>query len=434
MAESASSDERVREGDAALARGAWAEARAIFEQELEAHETVDALEGLSWAAWWVEDVPTCLEARERAYRLSRREGDTRRAAMLALWIADDHLILRGERAIANGWFQRAARLLEGLEPCPEHGWLDALLGYVATRRRRSVEGEGPRGPGARARPPARRGLARDVRARGRGPGAGERRRGRGRHALPRRSHRRRAGGRVRGDRAGGVDLLLPAQCVRAGARLRARCGVVRQGRGVQPQDEDELRHARLPGPLRRRPDLAGPLARGRAVADRGDGARRRAALLERAGDRAARRSAPPPGPLRRGRGAPPQSRGQRARPGGDGRARPRPGRCLDGRRSARAGASPHAGAEQDAAGGPAGGDGEGEGRDRRGRGGRCAPRGAALDRGGGGDASATRLGEPLRRARRGGRRRPRDGAREARGRRRAVRRERRVLRARAGAA
>ena len=132
MAEIASSAERVREGGAALARGAWAEARAIFEQELEMRETVDALEGLSWAAWWVEDVPACLEARERAYRLCRREGDMRRSAMLALWLADDYLILRGERAIANGWFQRAARILEGLEPCPEHGWLDALLGYVAT--------------------------------------------------------------------------------------------------------------------------------------------------------------------------------------------------------------------------------------------------------------------------------------------------------------
>ena len=56
----------------------------------------------------------------------------RRAAMLALWVADDYLILRGERAIANGWFQRAARILEVLDPCPEQGWLDALLGYVAT--------------------------------------------------------------------------------------------------------------------------------------------------------------------------------------------------------------------------------------------------------------------------------------------------------------
>jgi LuxR family transcriptional regulator, maltose regulon positive regulatory protein len=132
IAEIVSSEKRVQEGNAALARGAWAEARAIFERELEERETVDALEGLSWAAWWVEDVATCLDARERAYRLSRREGDIRRAAMLALWVADDYLILRGERAIANGWFQRAARILEGLETCPEHGWLDALLGYVAT--------------------------------------------------------------------------------------------------------------------------------------------------------------------------------------------------------------------------------------------------------------------------------------------------------------
>ena len=30
-----------------------------------------------------------------------------------------------------GWFQRAARLLEGAELCAAHGWLDALLGYMA---------------------------------------------------------------------------------------------------------------------------------------------------------------------------------------------------------------------------------------------------------------------------------------------------------------
>jgi len=131
MAEIASWGEQIRDGQAALARGEWGEARAIFEQELEANETVDALEGLSWAAWWVEDVPTCLEARERAYRMSRRQGDVRRAAMLAVWLGDDYLVLRGERAIANGWFQRAARLLEGVEACPEHGWLDALVGYMA---------------------------------------------------------------------------------------------------------------------------------------------------------------------------------------------------------------------------------------------------------------------------------------------------------------
>src|SRR5919198_680408 len=106
MAEVAARSQGILEGEAALARAAWDEARAIFERELEARETVEALEGLSWAAWWVEDVPTCLDARERAYRLSRQKGGMRRAAMLAIWLANDHLVLRGERAIANGWFQR----------------------------------------------------------------------------------------------------------------------------------------------------------------------------------------------------------------------------------------------------------------------------------------------------------------------------------------
>jgi ATP/maltotriose-dependent transcriptional regulator MalT len=58
--------------------------------------------------------------------------------MLAIWLANDHLVLRGERAIANGWFQRAARLLEGLEPCAEQGWLDALVAYTAM-----AGGDGP---------------------------------------------------------------------------------------------------------------------------------------------------------------------------------------------------------------------------------------------------------------------------------------------------
>jgi LuxR family transcriptional regulator, maltose regulon positive regulatory protein len=153
MAETVSSGGLIRDGEAALARGDWEEARGFFEQELEARETVEALEGLSWAAWWVEDVPACLEARERAYRLCRREGDARRAGMLAIWLADDHLVLRGERAIANGWFQRAARILEGVELCPEHGWLDALLGYMAM-----VEGDQPKARelGVRARDLGRR--------------------------------------------------------------------------------------------------------------------------------------------------------------------------------------------------------------------------------------------------------------------------------------
>ena len=205
-------------------------------EELEARETVDALEGLSWAAWWVEDVRACLEARERAYRLSRREGDLRRAAMLAIWLADDHLVLRGERAIANGWFQRAARLLEGLEPCPEHGWLDALRGLHGHGRGRS--GGGRRDLAVRARELGRRlGVVslemfalsvEGVALVNEGEVAD------GMRCLDEATAAALAGEFEQIVPAGWTCCLL-AQRVRAGARLRARRGVVRQGRGVRPQ-------------------------------------------------------------------------------------------------------------------------------------------------------------------------------------------------------
>ena len=93
--------------------------------------TPEALEGLSWAAWWLEDVSGCLDARERAYRLYRQVGDARGAARMALWLGDDHIEFRGAKAVADGWFGRAARILEGLEPAPEHGWLAVFEAHAA---------------------------------------------------------------------------------------------------------------------------------------------------------------------------------------------------------------------------------------------------------------------------------------------------------------
>jgi hypothetical protein len=48
----------LSEGWTALSGGSWHEAWAIFEQELEAGEWAEALEGLSWAAWWLHDADT----------------------------------------------------------------------------------------------------------------------------------------------------------------------------------------------------------------------------------------------------------------------------------------------------------------------------------------------------------------------------------------
>jgi ATP/maltotriose-dependent transcriptional regulator MalT len=94
-------------------------------------ETPEALEGLSWAAWWLDDAQAVFDARERAYRLYRQRGDRARAARMATWLAADQLDFRGAVAVAGGWLARAGRLLETVEPGPEHGWLAFHEGYVA---------------------------------------------------------------------------------------------------------------------------------------------------------------------------------------------------------------------------------------------------------------------------------------------------------------
>ncbi len=121
-------------GHEALARGTWEEARSCFEAALEEEETSEALEGLSWAAWWLDDAPVVFDARERAYRLYRKRGDAAGAARMATWLAIDHLDFHGASSVANGWLQRAHRLLDPLEPGPEHGWLAFTDGYVALVR------------------------------------------------------------------------------------------------------------------------------------------------------------------------------------------------------------------------------------------------------------------------------------------------------------
>jgi len=105
-------------------------ARRCFEAGLSEEETPEGLEGLGMAAWWLEDDETTITARRRAYRLYRDTGDRRGAARVATGLAMDHFVL-GEHAVANGWGRRAHRLLEGLERCPELGWLAIAEAHIA---------------------------------------------------------------------------------------------------------------------------------------------------------------------------------------------------------------------------------------------------------------------------------------------------------------
>ena len=119
------------DGWEALADGRWADARTLFRQALSAGERPEALEGLSWAAWWLDDAPTVFDARSRAYALFRRRGDARGAARMATWLAADELDFHGAWPVASGWLRRAHRLLDHLDPAKEHGWLAFHEGYVA---------------------------------------------------------------------------------------------------------------------------------------------------------------------------------------------------------------------------------------------------------------------------------------------------------------
>jgi LuxR family transcriptional regulator, maltose regulon positive regulatory protein len=111
-----------------LRAGRWEGARDAFAA---AEETAPTLEGLSWAAWWLDDAEAVFAARERAYRLYRTVGDDAGAARMATWLAADELDFHGAATVAGGWLQRARRLLDPLEAGPDHGWLAFHEGYVA---------------------------------------------------------------------------------------------------------------------------------------------------------------------------------------------------------------------------------------------------------------------------------------------------------------
>jgi DNA-binding CsgD family transcriptional regulator len=121
----------LEDGRAALGRGDWAAARHAFELSLQTGENPEALEGLGLAAWWLDLSEVVFDVRERAYRLYRERDDSLGAARMAVWLAWDTAAFRGEQAIANGWLQRAHRLLDGRADSTEHAWLALRSGAFA---------------------------------------------------------------------------------------------------------------------------------------------------------------------------------------------------------------------------------------------------------------------------------------------------------------
>jgi LuxR family maltose regulon positive regulatory protein len=55
-----------------LRKGRWESARGLFERALGGAETPEALEGLSWAAWWLDDGEAVFPAYEYLLVVGRK--------------------------------------------------------------------------------------------------------------------------------------------------------------------------------------------------------------------------------------------------------------------------------------------------------------------------------------------------------------------------
>jgi LuxR family maltose regulon positive regulatory protein len=123
-------DGALTEGRRALARGAWAEARALFAQMLAEAETPDAYEGLGIAARYELDAEAAIDAHERGYRLARTRGDAGAAAQLAIQLGYDAYTFRGP-AEASGWIERAAMLVDGEPPRAASAHVPMMRAHLA---------------------------------------------------------------------------------------------------------------------------------------------------------------------------------------------------------------------------------------------------------------------------------------------------------------
>lgn len=112
-------------------RYAWGEAFHLFAAaDAVAPLGPDDLDQMAECAWWIGKMRHCMALRERAYETYRKHGNPRRAAHVAIDLAQHYGDL-GERGTAKAWLQNATRLLEGQPENAEHGWLSFARSIAA---------------------------------------------------------------------------------------------------------------------------------------------------------------------------------------------------------------------------------------------------------------------------------------------------------------
>lgn len=121
----------LQKGRRMLSEGHWREAKDTLSKAVQEIPSAESYEELARACWWVNDIPGIFEYREKAYQLYLEKADKQAASRNASALGIDYLELKGEFAVANGWFRRAESLLQGLPPCPELGFIILLKGRKA---------------------------------------------------------------------------------------------------------------------------------------------------------------------------------------------------------------------------------------------------------------------------------------------------------------
>ena len=125
-------DSSIQAGRDAFERHAWREAFDLLTSaDASGGLAPEDLERLGDAAWLTGQIETCIETRERAYAAYLEEGNRRRAAFVALRLAQDHWFKLAQ-SVGAGWIGQAARLLEEEGESPEHGFLAVAQALVSS--------------------------------------------------------------------------------------------------------------------------------------------------------------------------------------------------------------------------------------------------------------------------------------------------------------
>ena len=111
-------DDLEAAGSAALEAGRWIDARDAFDASLSGTETASAAFGMAAALWWLGESQASVDASTRAYALFRRADDLEGAVRSATWLCITYKSNFGNFAAANGWIERADRLLHRSRSVP----------------------------------------------------------------------------------------------------------------------------------------------------------------------------------------------------------------------------------------------------------------------------------------------------------------------------